>query len=127
MNESFEDIDIVTFASMETFADVVDNDGLKADIVIVHVSGTVYEADLSPLNRILANRPGSRIIVLYDQRAMILPFLKIGAHGFLKKTDLGELKDCIHWIQKGRRYCNNEITNWIINASPKRLGGHRAR
>lgn len=121
LRDSIEGIHIFPFQSAELMIDALTHVGISPHLVIININPVVYERDLPFCKSITTYWPACKIIVLYRQRPMILPFLKLGAHGFLRKdADVKEVRECVEWVFSGRRYCDNEIIDWLIGASPKR-------
>ena len=122
LRESVDDIHIFPFESAESMIDAMTHVGINPALAIISINQVVYEQDLAFCKTITTHWPACKIIIFYQQRKMVRPFLKLGPHGFLKKdADVKEVRECVEWVLSGRRYCNNDFINWIIGKSPKRL------
>ncbi|MDR6804660.1 DNA-binding NarL/FixJ family response regulator [Dyadobacter sp. BE34] len=122
LRESVEDIHIFPFESAESMIDAMTHVGISPALAVISINQVVYEQDLAFCKSITTYWPTCKIIVFYQQRKMVRPFLKLGPHGFLKKdADVKEVRECVEWVLSGRRYCNNDFIDWIIGTSPKRL------
>lgn len=122
LRESVEDIHIFPFESAESMIDAMTHVGISPALAVISINQVVYEQDLAFCKTITTHWPACKIIVFYQQRKMVRPFLNLGPHGFLKKdADVNEVRECVEWVLSGRRYCNNDFINWIIGRSPKRL------
>jgi two-component system invasion response regulator UvrY len=116
LNTYFLDIRILRFESINAFEFEKTEQG--PDLVIVGVNMIFKEKDIKRIHSIQRSYPLAKIIIYYDQISMTLPFLKMGADGFVaKNSDLHELTDCIQWVLSGRRYLSNDVFDWIVRVS----------
>ena len=126
LRDAVKGIHIFPFGSAELMIDSMTHVEVSPNLAIINVNPVICEQDLPFCQSITAYWPDCKIIIFYRQRSTVVPFLRLGAHGFLKKgAEATEVRECIEWVLSGRRYCNTDFINWIIGTSPKRLSVRR--
>ncbi|MBA5689045.1 response regulator [Rugamonas apoptosis] len=75
---------------------------------------------LAALSRLLAHRPGARVLMLSAYHESIVPMraLKAGALGYLsKRCQPDELVRAVHQVSQGRRYLDPELAQAVALAN----------
>lgn len=75
---------------------------------------------LATLSRLLAHRPGARVLMLSAYHESIVPMraLKAGALGYLsKRCQPDELVRAVHQVSQGRRYIDPELAQAVALAN----------
>ena len=99
---------------------------LRPDVVLMDVSMPRGESGLVAANRIHADYPASRIIMLtmYDERDYLLYTIQNGASGYvLKNGEEQELLEAIRTVYAGGVYVCKEMVPYLVHGYVQRRRG----